>query len=325
MEPPFKIVRVGDVLSIHFSDYGETIHPAIGPAAEAEALYVRQLKLRERFAETKDEFVIWDIGLGAAANALGVLHATKNISGRLRLISFDNTIEPIRFALQHASELGYFSGYEEIVGRLISADDKRFEFQNGRQPVSWELHVGDFPALMNNIRSADETSPARKYEDRSPVLPLIGGEGRGEVDHLSNISVKTASFSKIPAPRAILFDPFSPKKNPAMWTQSIFNNLFRRLDPKKLCSLATYSRSTMTRVSLLLAGFFVGVGEATGAKEETTIAANTLHLIEKPLCQNWLERARISTSAEPLSEGLYRQAPLSPQTWEKLRQHSQFS
>ena len=80
----------------------------------------------------------------------------------------------------------------------------------------------------------------------------------------------------------------------------------------------------MLRVTLLLAGFFVGAGHATGEKEETTIAANSLSLIEEPLSARWLLRARRSTSAEPLVEPIYRQASLSPETWEKLRQHPQF-
>jgi hypothetical protein len=80
----------------------------------------------------------------------------------------------------------------------------------------------------------------------------------------------------------------------------------------------------MLRVTLLLAGFFVGVGHATGEKEETTIAANTPGLIAQPLDRRWLQRARGSTSAEPLWEPVYRQARLSPKTWEMLRQHPQF-
>ena len=125
-------------------------------------------------------------------------------------------------------------------------------------------------------------------------------------------------------PHAIMFDAFSPAKNPAMWTQPLFANLFRLLDPARPCSLPTYSRSTMLRVTLLLAGFFVGVGHATGEKEETTIAANTADLIAEPLDLRWLQRAHRSTSAEPMWEPVYRQAPLSPATWEKLQQHQQF-
>ena len=114
------------------------------------------------------------------------------------------------------------------------------------------------------------------------------------------------------APHAILFDAYSPAKNPAMWTLPLFTNLFQLLDPQRPCALPTYSRSTILRVTLLLAGFFVGVGHATGVKEETTIAANTLDLIAEPLDARWLERARRSHSAEPLREPVYSRAPLSP-------------
>jgi hypothetical protein len=80
----------------------------------------------------------------------------------------------------------------------------------------------------------------------------------------------------------------------------------------------------MLRVTLLLAGFFVGRGVATGLKEETTVAANTLDLINEPLDRRWLERARRSDSAEPLREQLYRRARLSPRSWEKLQKQPQF-
>ncbi len=81
----------------------------------------------------------------------------------------------------------------------------------------------------------------------------------------------------------------------------------------------------MLRVTLLLAGFFVGVGHATGEKEETTMAANTLDLIKEPLGRRWLQRVHRSTSAEPLWEPVYRQAPLSPESWERLQAHPQFA
>jgi hypothetical protein len=109
-----------------------------------------------------------------------------------------------------------------------------------------------------------------------------------------------------------------------MWTLPLFTQLFRRLDPMRPCAMPTYSRATLLRVTWLLAGFFVGVGHATGEKEETTLAANTLDLLNEPLDRKWLDRARRSTSAEPLHEAKYRQAPLSAETWERLRTHPQF-
>ena len=92
-----------------------------------------------------------------------------------------------------------------------------------------------------------------------------------------------------------------------MWTLPLFSDLFRLLDPQRPCALPTYSRSTMLRVTLLLAGFWVGAGHATGEKEETTIAANTPDLID-----------------EPLAGPVYQQRRLSPETSERLQQHPQF-
>jgi len=263
--------------------YGEKLHPGLGPQAEAELLYVQQLQICERMHREAGEFVIWDVGLGGAANAVAALRATREISGQLRLISFDDTAGPLEFALTESSALAYLTGYEGQVAELLR--HRQVSFMNGTLPVKWEFQLGDFPALMMTAQ-------------------------KGEV--------------KIPAPHAVFFDAFSPAKNPVMWTLRVFENLFNNLDPDRPCSLTTYSRSTLVRATLLLAGFFVGTGPATGLKEETTIAANRPELITNLLDQRWLQRAQRSDSAEPLREPVYTRAPLQPSTWEKLRSHKQF-
>src|SRR5664280_2021373 len=107
----YQLVRLNNgICSVRSLADGETFHPVVGPVAEAEALYVNQLRLRERLQNQAGEFVIWDVGLGAAANALTVLRATREIACNIRLVSFDRTIEPLEFALQHAAALGYFGG-----------------------------------------------------------------------------------------------------------------------------------------------------------------------------------------------------------------------
>jgi hypothetical protein len=54
------------------------------------------------------------------------------------------------------------------------------------------------------------------------------------------------------------------------------------------------------------------------------VAANALDLIEHPLDRAWLQRARKSGSAEPLTNAAYRQSPLSEKTWQQLQAHPQF-
>jgi tRNA U34 5-methylaminomethyl-2-thiouridine-forming methyltransferase MnmC len=279
----YRLVRVvGGVHSVRCEASGETFHPVIGPVAEAEALYVRQLRLIERMRSGTDPFVIWDVGLGAAANVLTVLRAAREVSRPLVLRSFERTLEPLRFALSKREELGYFAGYEEPVAGLLSDGSARFV--NGGQEVLWELSRGDFPSLLGSHEAA-----------------------------------------RWPKPHAILFDAYSPARNPEMWTAPLFARMFGLLDPDRPCALATYSRSTMLRVTLLLAGFRVGAGHATGVTEETTLAANHEDLLDDPLGEAWLRRARHSTSAEPMRDAEYRQAPLREETWERLARHPQFA
>jgi len=287
MSGDYQLVQLASGAQTLFSaSYGEKMHPGLGPLAEADLLYVRQLRLAERMQKGAGEFVIWDIGLGGAANAIAALRATREISGSLRLVSFDNTAEPLAFALKNVAALNYPAGYENAIAQLLS--EKQVVFQNDHCAVKWEFHLGDFPGWLANLKRLTQNS-------------------------------------KPPTPHAIFYDAFSPAKNPAMWTLPVFENLFHALDSARPCALTTYSRSTLLRTTLLLAGFFVGVGHATGMKEETTIAANTLELITEPLGQRWLERAFRSDSAEPLHEAIYVRQPLSPTTQEKLRAQPQFA
>ena len=278
----YRLVRLaGGAYSVHSMSHGETFHPVIGPVAEAQALYVDQLRLVERVSRTAEPFVIWDVGLGAAANPITVLNALQHIPASIRILSFDQTTAPLQFALEHQDALTYLKPDSPALRELV--DKQAVTFSKGNLTVHWTLRLGDFPSLLKQR--------------------------------------ETALF---PKPHAILFDAYSPARNPAMWRQSLFSDLYRLLDPNRPCALPTYSRSTMLRVSLLLAGFYVGAGHATGEKEETTIAANSAELIETPLPVEWLSRVRHSTSAEPLWDDIYRRAPVSDETWHKLQAHPQF-
>jgi queuine tRNA-ribosyltransferase len=94
----------------------------------------------------------------------------------------------------------------------------------------------------------------------------------------------------------VFWDPFSPRANPDAWTVAAFSAARRAAGPR--CTLFTYSASTTTRVAMLLAGWAVGVGEATGAKAATTAAAVEASDLARPLDRRWL--ARLSRSDAPL-------------------------
>ena len=251
----FELVTVqSGVRSLRSRSNGETFHPVVGPMAEAVALHVRQQRLVERAHETAGPFVIWDVGLGAAANAVAVLEAFAGLpSVRVELHSFDRTTGPLAFALEHAEPLDYPALHTGAIRQLL----EKGEWRNQSGSLWWQFHPGDFRTTMGHA----------------------------------------------PAPHAILYDPYSPATNPELWTLEHFEALRGCTDPSRPCLFSNYTRSTAVRVTLMLAGFYVGLGHATGEKDQTTIAANVPGLLEDPLGQQWLTRVRRSTRSAPLRSG----------------------
>ncbi len=113
----------------------------------------------------------------------------------------------------------------------------------------------------------------------------------------------------------VFWDPFSPRANPSMWTLRAFQAAFARCAAR--ADLYTYSTATATRSALLLAGFFVGAGDPSGPKEQTTAAATAPGLLARPLDGRWLSRLERSSAPFPPD------AP--PDALERVRAHPQFS
>jgi tRNA U34 5-methylaminomethyl-2-thiouridine-forming methyltransferase MnmC len=272
----FELVTLkSGVQSLRMLSNREIFHPGIGPKAEANILYVDQQRLVERCHEAS-EFVIWDVGLGAGANACAAISALQsNLKTQIRMISFDRTIEPLRFALSNAQALEYPSEHLQKIQSLVDQGTSQI-----RPGFDWELRLGDFTETM-----------------LSPALPL---------------------------PDAIFYDPYSPNSNTDMWRLDHFTKLFQRLGTQKPYLWTNYTRSTVVRVTLLLAGFYVGSGSTIGEKEETTVASNDLSLIAHPLKKSWLTRVKISHSSSPIRGASPEIAPISDVDWEKLLEHPQF-
>ena len=69
---------------------------------------------------------------------------------------------------------------------------------------------------------------------------------------------------------AVFLDPFSPKKNPELWTYGFFKDIADRM--KKHAVLSTYSCARTVRNNLIKAGFIVKDGPVVGRRGPSTIA-----------------------------------------------------
>lgn len=154
----FTLVPVASgAISLRSTRYGETFHPVVGPMAEARGLHVAQSRIVER-AEKSGRFIVWDVGLGAAANAVAVLEALALCEARVELHSFDHSLAPLGFAVQNADALGYLAPWREAAAQLVQKG--RVDLKNG----AWFFHPGDFrepvAAPAPNAIMYDPYSPA---------------------------------------------------------------------------------------------------------------------------------------------------------------------
>ncbi len=131
--------------------------------------------------------------------------------------------------------LEYDNSYFDILSRLKFEDDRDEIYSKILEAFS----IGEYKSEMLNIR-------------------LIFGDAR------KNIKSISGEFD------AVFHDPFSPVKNPELWTVEFFQEEFRLLSSDGI--ITTYSSSTKIRRAMIEAGLIVGRGPSVGRKKEGTLA-----------------------------------------------------
>jgi len=96
------------------------------------------------------------------------------------------------------------------------------------------------------------------YKDENYDIKLIIGDAK-------------ETIKKIKEEFDIVFlDPFSPKKNPELWTETFLKDIFSKMKPDSI--LTTYSCARIVRDNLQKAGFIVKDGPCVGRRAPSTIA-----------------------------------------------------
>ena len=166
VENPVHMQKPKKRLAFHLGDYevhrapegfcsirqissGEIMHSRTPPMEEAQRLYIGQSNLAERLrAPEESALVIWDIGLGAATNAMAAIHcyeaqAAEGPVRPMRVVSFENDLDSLRLALRHNREFTYLR--HSGPAAILAAG----EWQSRQHPgLSWSLMHGDFSATL---------------------------------------------------------------------------------------------------------------------------------------------------------------------------------
>ncbi len=147
--------------SIRQLSSGEIMHSVNRPEDEAQKLYVDQscltARLLKRAADDTEELVIWDVGLGAASNAMAAVQCFEKLLAEvgadalrpLRIVSFECDLDPLKLAAAHP----YFFPHVRHRAPHILLRDGSWSHPSGL--LAWDLHHGDFLTFIETSLAAD--------------------------------------------------------------------------------------------------------------------------------------------------------------------------
>ena len=127
---------------------GQVMHCGTGPSIEPDEIYVTPSKLEARLREEGAPLVLFDVGLGAASNALAawrVSEAAPASARRLEIVSFDHDVLALELALlpENSDAFGLTAAAPRTAARAL-IDEGRFETAR----TMWRLALGDFPRCL---------------------------------------------------------------------------------------------------------------------------------------------------------------------------------
>lgn len=131
----------------------ETMHSVSDPWTEANGVYIDQIDWASLF-EKRKKITIWDVGLGAATNALAVIKKVETLLKEMpdiavEIISFENDLNPLRLVCLHP----YKFKYAKHPGPFEILENKEWNSRDGK--INWRLIEGDFLDEMDSAPSPD--------------------------------------------------------------------------------------------------------------------------------------------------------------------------
>jgi len=147
--------------SIRQISSGEVMHSVSSPSDEAQRLYIEQSRLAARLVKNEaapaEELVIWDVGLGAASNAMAAIQCfetqyaekTGLLLRPLRIVSFECDLDPLTLAARFPS---HFPHLRHGAPHAL-LEQGRWRHASGL--LEWELLKGDFLGFIETAPPAD--------------------------------------------------------------------------------------------------------------------------------------------------------------------------
>ena len=146
--------------SIRQVSSGELMHSVTAPVEEANKLYIEQSFLAARLLKKGsfgEELIVWDVGLGAASNAMAAIHCfertyaagRENTVRAMRLLSFEWDLDSLTLAAKYPE---YFPHLRHGAPFTLLEKGK---WSHASGLLQWELLKGDFRDCIESAEIPD--------------------------------------------------------------------------------------------------------------------------------------------------------------------------
>lgn len=157
-------------------------------------------------------------------------------------------------------DIGFGLGYN-LLAALYSAKNLRIVSLEKDESVLKEIQDIKLPKhLKEKYKIVQKAAKNFYYKDDDFEIVIILG------DAVNTIKGLEEKFD------TVFLDPFSPSRNPELWTTNFFKDVKRVM--KKNAILATYSYARAIRDNLREAGFIIKDGPVIGRRSPSTLAVS---------------------------------------------------
>ncbi len=123
---------------------GQAMHSRLGAWREATEVYVTP----SRIAESTGPVVLWDVGMGTAANAVAAIEGS---ACPLDIWSFENDLDGLRTAITHSHLFPWIGRHLGLLEQLL--ENRSVALPGGRG--AWHLLEGDFRRTQHQATEPD--------------------------------------------------------------------------------------------------------------------------------------------------------------------------
>jgi len=171
--------------------------------------------------------------------------------------SFEKYVKPCKIkAGMRVLDICFGLGLNSLAALHTAKEISITALEKDRNVLSQEVKVPEH--LREDYKKIRTAAENLCYKDDKAEIKVLVGDARETIKQLNE------KYD------AVFLDPFSPPKNPELWTEEFFREIKKRM--KKGAILATYSCARKVRSNLSKAGFEVKDGPCVGRRSPSTIA-----------------------------------------------------